>query len=111
MAAMKSCPIAWNTLVLAAMLCAASGCGLLKGSSSPFDPPQPMGQLATRRTGDNERALRMGRDVLREKGLLDKYDVKTATAYNKGNNKWEVCFTPKSGFAKRLRKRCFTFDF
>lgn len=95
---------------LTAMLCTTSGCGLLKQDSNPFATPEPMGQLTTRRTGDNERALRMGRDVLRQKGLQDKYDLNTATAYNKGN-KWEVCFTPKSGPVKRLRKRCFTFDF
>ena len=70
---------------------------------------RPIGQLTSRRTGDHERALRMGRDILREKGLLDKYDVATATAYEK-NGQWEVCFTPRSGIAKTLRKRCFEFD-
>ena len=107
---MKSFPRVLIAFGLTATLCATSGCGLLKKGSNSFATPEPMGQLTTRRTGDNERALRMGRDVLREKGLQDKYDLNSATAYNKGN-KWEVCFTPKSGFAKRLRKRCFTFDF
>lgn len=101
-------------IAISALLIGAPGCSMMQRNPKPTSNSvgtgqmTPIGHLTTNRTGDNERALRMGRDLLREKNLDDKYDIETATAYNRGDH-WEVCFTPKKGLAKRMRKRCFVF--
>lgn len=97
------------TLLLVVLVSLAPGCAWLRGRAPSDATTRPAGQLTSRQTGDYERALRVGRRLLRDQGLQDKYDIQTATAYPRGDQ-WEVCFTPKDGLFKRLRKRCFVFS-
>lgn len=119
-AGMNSFPRVLTVLTLATILGGAPGCSMMQRRTTSTSPAQVgnvgysdqtgAGQLTTHRAGDHERVLRMGRDVLREKGLVDKYDISSATAFERKDH-WEVCFTPKSGIAKNLRKKCFNFPF